>query len=206
MISLDQKQHQITDLLNGDLSEVAEATRDALVRVVSGGHGMGSGVVWSDDGIVVTNAHVVGNDGISVVTSAGHEVAAQLLLRDANTDVAVLKIEGVGLSAAPLGDARRLKAGEMVFAFGYPWGISAAITAGVVLEVGDREDTASGTDRQDWLTVNMRLRPGNSGGPVVNARGQVVGLSTAMTGPQIGLAIPAHIVDAVVASTLVKQP
>jgi S1-C subfamily serine protease len=206
MITLEHEQSPVTDLLNADISHVAQATSDALVRVVSAGRGTGSGIVWDARGLIVTNAHVIGNQDVSVVTSTGDQLNARVLLRDEASDVAVLEVDASGLSPAPIGDLRSLRAGEMVFAFGYPWGISAAITAGVVLASGDDQEVFLGTDDREWLTVNMRLRPGNSGGPIVNSKGQVVGIATAMAGSQIGLAVPAHIVDAVIATTQGSLP
>ncbi len=188
------------DSLNLDLAEVAKDAREALVRVVSRGHGVGSGVIWDSRGVIVTNAHVVEDEGVSVVTSAGDEVDARVVHRDVQADVAVLKVDAAGLSAAPVGDPESLRAGEMVFALGYPWGIAAAVTAGVVIGVGDQEEVYVGTKGRPWLTVNMRLRPGNSGGPVIDSRGRVVGLSTVMAGSQIGLAVPSNVVSDVVKS------
>lgn len=188
------------DSLNLDLADVVKEAREALVRVVSRGHGVGSGVIWDSKGVIVTNAHVVEDQGVSVVTSVGGEVDARVIHRDVQADVAVLKIDAAGLSAAPVGDPKSLRAGELVFALGYPWGISAAVTAGVVIGVGDQEEVYIGTKGRPWLTVNMRLRPGNSGGPVIDSRGRVVGISTVMAGSQIGLAVPSNVVSEVVQS------
>jgi serine protease Do len=188
------------DSLNLDLAEVAKDAREALIRVVSRGYGVGSGVIWDSSGVIVTNAHVVEDEGVSVVTSAGDEMDARVVHRDAQADIAVLKVDAAGLSAAPVGDPESLRAGEMVFALGYPWGISAAVTAGVVIGVGDQEEVYVGTKGRPWLTVNMRLRPGNSGGPVIDSRGRVVGISTVMAGSQIGLAVSSSVVSEVVQS------
>jgi serine protease Do len=192
MSALGAEPLPFADSLNLDLAEVAKDAREALVRVVSRGYGVGSGVIWDSSGVIVTNAHVVEDEGVSVVTSAGDEMDARVVHRDAQADIAVLKVDAAGLSAAPVG--------EMVFALGYPWGISAAVTAGVVIGVGDQEEVYVGTKGRPWLTVNMRLRPGNSGGPVIDSRGRVVGISTVMAGSQIGLAVSSSVVSEVVQS------
>jgi S1-C subfamily serine protease len=105
-----------------------------------------------------------------------------------------LAVDLAGLRPASVGDARMLKAGELVLALGFPRGLTDTVTSGVVIGMGEDPGLWTG----DWLVVNMRLRPGNSGGPVVDARGNVVGLATIMAGPEIGLAVPSHVVSGLV--------
>jgi serine protease Do len=115
----------------------------------------------------------------------------------------VLSIEASGLSAIAIGDARAPKPGELVFAHGHPWGVTGAVTSGVVIGVDrDWPGMAGGSDGREWLVVNMRLRPGNSGGPIVDVAGRVVGISTIMAGPRLGMAVPAHVADALVTAAV----
>ncbi len=184
----------LADRLNVDLSEAAERAHDSLARIVSGRHGIGSGVVWDSHGLVVTNAHVVERGKLSVAFNDGRQLDASVVASDPVTDVAVLSVEADDLTAVEVGDARDLRAGELVFALGYPWGITDAVTSGVVIGVGDDWDvTPPGQTPREWLAVNMRLRPGNSGGPILDSRGRLVGLSTIMAGSDLGMAVPSHV-------------
>ncbi len=185
--------------LNVDLSTAAERAHDSLVRVVSRRRGVGAGVVWDKQGLVVTNAHVVERGKVAVALSDGRQLDARVVASDTAADVAVLSVEDNDLKAIEVGDARDLRAGELVFALGYPWGITDAVTSGVVIGVGDEWDvTPPGQAPRDWLVVNMRLRPGNSGGPIVDSRGRLVGLSTIMAGPEMGMAVPSHVASRLV--------
>ena len=95
----------------------------------------------------------------------------------------------------PLGEAQQLRAGELVFAVGHPWGVARAATAGVIIGLGgDMPEMATG--QREWLMVSLVLRPGNSGGPLVDAAGRLLGVNTIMTGPEVGGAVPVHVVKA----------
>lgn len=191
----------LADRLNVDLSAAAERAHDSLARVVSGGRGVGSGVVWDSRGLVVTNAHVVEHGELSVALNDGRQLGASVVASDSFADVAVLSVEAADLVAVDVGDARELRPGELVFAFGFPWGITDAVTSGIVIGVGDDWDvTPPGPVPRDWLVVNMRLRPGNSGGPIVDSRGRLVGLSTIMAGADVGMAVPSHVASRLVES------
>jgi serine protease Do len=182
------------ELVSDGLSTAVERARDSLVRITTGNRGVGSGVAWARPGIVVTNAHVAVHGELSVVARDGTRAAARVLALDEQADAAVLSVDLAGLRPAMVGDARSLKAGEIVLALGFSWGLTDTVTSGVVIGAGEDAGPWSG----DWLVVNMRLRPGNSGGPVIDARGNVVGLSTIMAGSEVGLAVPSHVVEGVV--------
>ena len=195
----------LVDQLNGALSDATERVRDALVQVQVPGRGGGAGIVWRDDGLIVTNAHVVGRGPAEVVLRDGRRLEARLVARSRGLDLAALSLEELGeapggapgLRGADIGDSLSLRAGELVFALGHPFGIAGAVTSGVV--IGLEPDAPAAPRRRggrDWLVVHMRLRPGNSGGPVVDARGRVVGISTIMAGPDVGMAVPSHVVAA----------
>jgi serine protease Do len=185
--------------LNDGIADGLARARRSLVRIVSRGRGVGSGVAWSGEGIVVTNAHVVESSGIEVVGADGERGPGRVVTIDEAADVAFLETRSA-LEPAPIRDARDLRSGELAFAMGFPWGIAEAVSSGVVIGVGD--EWSGGRERRDWLALNMRLRPGNSGGPVFDADGRLIGLSTIMAGPSVGLAVPSHVVAAVARAEL----
>lgn len=196
----------LVDQLNGALSDAMESVRDALVQVQVPGRGGGAGIVWRDDGLIVTNAHVVGRGPAGVILRDGQRLEARLVARSRRLDLAVLSVDAPGLRAAPIGDPMALRAGELVFALGHPFGVAGAVTSGVVIGLEpDAPDTRRPDGRREWLVVHMRLRPGNSGGPVLDAHGRVVGISTIMAGPDVGMAVPSHVVAAFLAER-VEQP
>ena len=185
--------------LNGELSSLAESSTDALVQVHGRGRGGGAGIVWRPDGLIVTNAHVVGRGPAAVTLGDGRRLEARIVARSRSLDLAALAVEAQGLKAATIGDSRALRPGDLVFAQGHPWGVAGAVSSGVVVGLdGGRRGNPDGAGEREWLVVNMRLRPGNSGGPVLDARGRVVGVSTIMAGPEVGMAVPAHVVEAFV--------
>ena len=190
----------LVDRLNGAFSDAVERVREALVQVQVPYHGGGAGIVWRPDGLIVTNAHVVGRGPVAVVLPDGRRLEARLVARSRRLDLAALAVEADVLTAAQIGDSRALRAGELVFALGHPFGITGAVTSGVV-SGADPDSPASAPRRRahEWLVLHMRLRPGNSGGPVLDARGRVVGISTVMAGPDVGMAVPAHVVEEFIA-------
>lgn len=171
--------------LDGELAGVAEALRGATVQVRSGRGSGGAGVVWSADGTVVTNAHVLRGDGARVVLADGRELRARVAATDEGRDLARLEVEAAGLVPAEAGDAAALRPGEVVVALGSPLGWVGALAFGVVHEVPRSPRT--GAPR--WIRADIRLAPGNSGGPLADARGRVVGINTMIAGG-VGVAIP----------------
>jgi serine protease Do len=115
-----------------------------------------------------------------------------VLAHDRRLDLAALSVEARELSAIELGDSRRLRPGEWVFALGHPLGVRGGITGGVVIGLGDDwvEGPLAG---REWLMVGLHLRPGHSGGPVFDGQGRMVGINTAMESPDVGLAVPVHV-------------
>lgn len=175
-------------------SVLAEQAQASVVQVSSQGRGQGAGVIWSDDGQVLTNHHVVaGARGPLRVTLAdGRELPATLLASEPAFDLALLKVEASGLKAVPLGDSERLRVGELVFAVGHPWGQKNVVTAGIVSGVS--AEVPEGGDRTvPTIRTDVRLRPGNSGGPLLNAAGAVVGINAMIFGGDLSIAIPSHV-------------
>lgn len=182
--------------LNRDLAAVGAAVTPGLVQVRSGRRGAGAGVVWAEDGLIMTNAHVVrGARALTVHLHDGRTAPARLVAVDRAADLALIHTALPGLDAIPRGDARTLRPGNLVLALGHPWGVREAATAGVVIQVGNQLGDLWRTDRA-WIAASLHLRPGHSGGPMVDADGRLVGINTLMNGPEVGVAIPVHAAEA----------
>ena len=169
--------------------EIAEQLRRSTVLIHSGGRGAGSGVIWSEDGIVVTNAHVVRGSRVDVQLWDGREFEAAIRSRDPRRDLAQLHIDATNLPAATAADSSKLRPGELAIAIGNPMGFVGALATGVIHAVGP----LSGLGRQTWVQADVRLAPGNSGGPLANAHGRVIGIN-AMVAGRLALAIPSNAV------------
>jgi len=170
--------------------------------------GLGSGVIYSADGLVLTNNHVIeGADEITVTTSDGTDYGAKVVGTDAKSDVAVLRLEGkpTNLVPLPLGDSQGLRVGDVVLAIGDPFGFSQTVTMGIVSAKG-RSETGI-VDYADFIQTDAAINPGNSGGALVNMQGQLVGINTAIisrTGGYqgIGFAIPSNMAKTIAQSLI----
>lgn len=181
--------------LNDNLASVAGNTQNSLVYI-DNGRGQGAGTIWQQDGLIVTNAHVVqGHRGLSVTLHDGTQRPAQVIASSRELDLAALAIDAHDLPTIQIGDSTALQPGDWVLAVGHPWGVRGAVTQGVVIGIGDQlpERPAHG---RDWLAMSLHLRPGHSGGPVVNTAGELVGVNTIMAGLEVGIAVPAHVAKA----------
>jgi serine protease Do len=175
--------------------EVAERLRRSTVHISSGGRGHGSGIIvksgansaLKSDAVVVTNAHVAAVGPPAVTLWDGRSFQARIDALDRRRDLALLRIPAFDLPAAALGDSNRLRPGELVIAIGNPLGFIGALTAGIVHAVGP----LPGLGPRKWIQAGVRLAPGNSGGPLADAAGSVVGVNTMVAG-RLGLAVPSN--------------
>jgi serine protease Do len=177
---------------SGDFGQIAEQLRRSTVRVFddhgNGDRGSGSGVIWDSEGLILTNAHVVRRKQAHVELWDGRGFPAVVAARDEHRDLAALRINTFGLPAASAADSSRVRAGELVMAVGNPLGFVGALTTGVVHAVG----AFAGLGRRPWVQANIRLAPGNSGGPLADAQGRVIGINTMVVSGGLALAAPSN--------------
>jgi S1-C subfamily serine protease len=178
----------LLDAYSRTVIDVVDSVSPAVVRldVTPSGQarqgGSGSGVIVSPDGLVLTNSHVVGGTSrLRVTTADGQSLTAVVVGDDPDTDLALLRVnESVTLPFAPLGDSRHLRRGQLVIAIGNPLGFESTVTAGVVSALGRSLRARTGRLIDDLIQTDAALNPGNSGGPLVSSRGEVVGINTAI--------------------------
>ncbi len=172
---------------------VAEATRRCTAHIRSGSgrnEGGGSGVVL-ESGRVITNAHVIRGDRVSVESWEGVTIPASLLKIDRHRDLALLAVPGLDAPSGTLGDSDELQVGTPVFAVGNPLGFMGAVSSGIVHSIGP----ALPISGLRWIHADVRLAPGNSGGPLADFRGQIVGINTMIASGWLALAIPSRAVQ-----------
>jgi S1-C subfamily serine protease len=180
--------------LNNRLADVLASAGRSLVQIHNG-HGHGAGTVWHAGGLILTNAHVVGRHALRVTLPDGRVFQARLLAADQAYDLAALSVPAHDLPAIELGDSRELQPGQWVMAVGHPWGVAGAVTGGVVIGQGVHLPQMPFPGRE-WVAVSAPLRPGHSGGPLLDVGGRLVGINTMMAGPEVGLAVPVHVIKA----------
>ena len=202
-------------VVNGDLSPVdlfkkVESSVVAItVTLAAGGSAQGSGFVYNDQGNIVTNNHVIdGATDITVTFLNGESVKAELVGKDAYADLAVIKVDlrSQGLKSISLGNSSSLQVGETVVAIGNPFGLSGSMTLGIVRQLG-RSSTEQGFPMIDLIQTDAAVNPGNSGGPLLNMKGEVIGINTMIFSSSgvsegVGLAIPSNTISRVADSLI----
>ncbi len=168
--------------------EIAERLRRSTAQVFPGRRqGAGSGVVWTSDGLILTNAHVAHASTAQVELWDGRRFEARVTARDPRRDLAALRIPAAGLEPSTPGDSGSLRPGELTIAVGSPLGFAGALSTGVIHSIG----AIPGMGRRPWIRADVRLAPGNSGGPLANAQGHVIGINTAIVNG-LGVAVPVN--------------
>ena len=189
-------------------ARMVERAQRSVVRLQSRGRGAGAGVIWDKEGLVLTNHHVVAGGRragrVRVTLQDDRTFEAEVVERGRDLDLALVRIKDGpdDLPVAPVGDSDKLRVGELVYAIGHPWGSLGAVTAGIVSGLG----TARGPGgRARYVESDIALAPGNSGGPLLNARGEVVGINAMIYG-NLALSIPSNAASAWVAGAEGPRP
>jgi serine protease Do len=199
----------LTLLLAEASASLVQRVQRSLVVVHNGRMGAGAGVAWRPGGYLITNSHVIARGRPRVTLPDGQELPARIIAQEAEIDLALLQVEAPGLPPAQIADARSLRVGDLLLAVGHPWGQRGYVTAGIVSALGTAEVSSrrrggrngsrgSSEERRtiDIIRTDASLAPGNSGGPLVNAGGGVVGINTMILGGDQGLAISSQVVEA----------
>ena len=177
--------------INQAMTAVIETVQQSVVQVGNGRRGFGAGTIWHSDGLVLTNAHVAQRRAPDITLADGRTYPSQLLAYDESVDLAALYIAANQLPTIDLGHSSQLKAGDWVVAVGHPWGVVGAAAAGMVIAVG--QPLEQNGYRGELVQLGIQLRPGHSGGPLVDGNGRLVGINTMISGPQVGLAVPVDV-------------
>jgi serine protease Do len=187
-------------------TKILQYARRSLAVLQNGRHGIGAGVVWSYDkegkGLILTNHHIISRSGqIKAVLEGGVSYPARVLSTAPEIDLALLSVEAKDLPKALIADSRNLRVGELVFAIGHPWGLPYAVTAGLISSLSNTK-VRGRRGEIEIIRSDARLAPGNSGGPLVNANGAVVGINTMIVGGDQGIALPSHIASEFVENSI----
>jgi S1-C subfamily serine protease len=192
----DPEEQQALDAYSRVVVRVADALRPAVVNLRAGrGRGEGSGVLFTPDGFLLTNHHVVRNsERVRIRLSDGRELDGRVVGADPWTDLAVVQADASGLPHATLGDSAKLRVGQLVVAIGSPLGFESTLTAGVISALGRTLRSITGHLVDNVIQTDAALNPGNSGGPLVDSRSQVIGINTAIIHSAQGIcfAIPVN--------------
>lgn len=194
----------IAAALSQEIEEISARVRQSVALVYRPGAN-GAGTIWTADGQVVTNNHVLGTDGrVEVVLADGRHFVGIVAARHPTRDLAVVKIAANDLPAVEAGDSSTVRPGELVLAVGHPLNERDSVTMGVIVASGQAA-TEQGPETGDYLQADVTIRPGSSGGPLVDARGRVIGIN-AMVAGRLALAIPSQAVQRFVRGLVSDRP
>ena len=172
------------------IDELVQRVMPSLVVVRGHRFGAGAGIVWEENGLILTNNHVVGRHSPVVILQDNREYESRLLARDPDVDLALLSIDATGL-AALLPASISPRVGEMVFAFGHPWGQRNTVTRGIVSALVHAHNRRG--EKLPIVRSDVPLAPGNSGGPLVNAKGEVIGINAMIVGGDQSVSIASSV-------------
>jgi serine protease Do len=192
------------------IAEILQRLERSLVVLNNSHHGEGAGVIWRRDregnGLILTNDHIVAHGhSLHATLQDGDVLPAQVLTRAPEIDLALLRIEAKNLSTALIADSRNLRVGQLVFAVGHPWGQRNYVTAGLISSLAKMQ-VRERRGEIEIIRSDARLAPGNSGGPLVNASGAVVGINTMIVGGDQGIALPSHVASTFVEEAVNQKP
>jgi len=201
----------LADRLAEAAGELVRQVQRSLVVLHNGRHGIGAGIIWAQgsrpakvqDYYILTNQHVIAyGRHVRAAAEDGAEYATQVVAQDEEVDLALLHLQAEALPVARIGDSRRLRPGQLVMAVGHPWGQRSVVTAGLVSGLLKAQTRGPRGTTVDVIRSDARLAPGNSGGPLVDATGAVVGINTMIIGGDQGIALAAQVACEFVAQTL----
>jgi len=187
---------RLPDAFSHALMQIVKQVQASIVQVRNEGRGTGTGIIWSADGYVITNHHVVPTDTstIQVQLSDDRMLEAKVIDRHPKQDLAMLRIVADNLQAVSVGDSAKLRVGEWVFAIGNPWGQRGVVTAGIVSGISATKENGDDSPRR-YIKSDVHLAPGNSGGPLLDAEGKVIGINAMIFGGDLAVAIPSNVVS-----------
>jgi serine protease Do len=190
----------LIEAFSSGLAEMIEQAQASVVQVRRGDRGAGTGVIWQAKGGIITNHHVIAHTGSKILVELrdGRTLEARIVDSDPTLDVALLNVPADDLPAVPFADSSKLRVGELVFAIGNPWGQRGVVTAGIVSALS-KVKMRNSNRQLEYIKSDVRLAPGNSGGPLLNAQGHVIGINAMIMGGDLSVAIPSNVVSTWVA-------
>ena len=203
------KSFDLSKTITEAFEAVFQRAQRSLVVIQNGRFGAGAGIVWRASGIIDTNYHVIHGGKPRITLLDGREYPARIIARAKEIDLAILRAEsneaqGSDLWVAPIADSHDLRVGQIALAIGHPWGQIGAVSVGIISSLGSMR-----VRRQRGsfpvIRTDAGLAPGNSGGPLMNGNGGVIGINTMIEGGDLGVAIPSHIVDNFVEEALGQE-